>query len=745
MEGKHDWKFCTIGGVTRVNIEDGADIAHLGELDQKLWTVLSCPVEGLEVDPATLKLLDTDCDGSVRVGEVVAAAEWMTASLRDVNALFKREDSIALADFNTETEQGRLLRDSAARILSNLGKEQDTISLAETSDTVAIFAGTKFNGDGIVTPASTDDAALAQVITDAAATIKASTDRSGEAGVDTETVEAFYAACADYAAWQAEAEAAKTDIFPYGDGTAAALAACEALEDKIADYFMRCKLASFNAASVPALDVSVDRISEISARDLSTCSDEIASYPLARVEGGLELPFKGINPAWQAAFDTLKALVLDVKLPGRESMTESEWLGILAGFGAYKAWIASRKGAQVEGLGLDRVKEVIAQDRKADVLGLIAQDNAVEAEAAAICSVDKFLHLYRDFVPVLRNFVTFADFYSPDKDIKAVFQAGTLYIDQRSCDLCIKVSNMGAHAATAGTSGLFLVYCECVSKVKGETMTIAAAMTEGDVSNIRPGKHGVFYDRSGLDWYATVTSVVDNPISVAQAFWSPYRKVARLVEKQVEKMAADKDAKVMGDATAKISTAEVPADGAAKKAPFDIAKFAGIFAAIGLAVGAIGAALAALLKAFVSLSWWKMLLVIAAVLLLISGPAMIIAWIKLRKRSLSPVLNANGWAINSAVGVNIKFGRTLTSVAKYPKVAAKDPYSDAAPWWKRTLWGIVFIAAGFAALYFTDNLKCFGLPYHKEDDEMVEVNVTIIDDDADVEVVEAVESVETDE
>ena len=48
--GGYDWKFSSVGGVTRVNIESGEDIAHLGELDQKLWTVLSCPVKGLEFD-----------------------------------------------------------------------------------------------------------------------------------------------------------------------------------------------------------------------------------------------------------------------------------------------------------------------------------------------------------------------------------------------------------------------------------------------------------------------------------------------------------------------------------------------------------------------------------------------------------------------------------------------------------------------------------------------------------------------
>ena len=70
----YDWKYSVVGGVTRVNIETGEDIAHLGELDQKLWTVLSCPVKGLEFDEKTLALMDLDGDGKIRVNEMVAAS-----------------------------------------------------------------------------------------------------------------------------------------------------------------------------------------------------------------------------------------------------------------------------------------------------------------------------------------------------------------------------------------------------------------------------------------------------------------------------------------------------------------------------------------------------------------------------------------------------------------------------------------------------------------------------------------------
>jgi len=53
---------------------------------------------------------------------------------------------------------------------------------------------------------------------------------------------------------------------------------------------------------------------------------------------------------------------------------------------------------------------------------------------------------------------------------------------------------------------------------------IAAAFTAGDVDNLMVGRNGVFIDRKNKDWEATITKVIDSPISIRQAFWSPYKK-----------------------------------------------------------------------------------------------------------------------------------------------------------------------------------------------------------------------------
>ena len=239
---------------------------------------------------------------------------------------------------------------------------------------------------------------------------------------------------------------------------------------------------------------------------------------------------------------------------------------------------------------------------------------------------------------------------------------------------------MGKHDAQAPLSGIYLLYCNCENKKTGKTMQIVAAVTQGEIKNLNVGKNAIFYDNDGLDYDATVTKIIDNPISIRQAFWTPYRKFGNWIQEKINKSAAEKDAKAFDDMTAKADAAAGDPAAAEKKPAFDIAKFAGIFAAIGMALGMIGTALVALFSGLATLHWWQLLLVFVGILLLISGPSMIMAWLKLRRRNLAPLLNANGWAVNAEAIISVPFGRTLTEQVAFPIIKIKK--QGLKPWVK---------------------------------------------------------------
>ena len=536
----YKFTFENVGGATRVRILTGEDIRHLNELDQKMWTVLSCPASGLEISNESLALMDIDGDGQLRLMEVVKTADWLCEKLKDPQILFNQSPVLPVDEIADEAIKA---------VAVKVAGENKEISLDAVN--AAIDAVT-------ITPAAVPAAPF-----------------------EADVMAAYKAKQAEYAA-----------------------------------YFEMAKMAKLGLAVIPE---------------------------------------DAVKPA----------------------MPEKDFAEMGAKIAAYDAAVAAAADADAA---------------------------ALAAGKAEYADLRKLLLLARDFCKLLRNFVTLEDFYKREADQMAIFQAGTLVIDQRACRLCIRVTDMGKQDAQAGASGMFLIYCDCNSKKLGNSMKIVAAVTMGEIKNLKVGKNAIFYDRQGNDWDATIIKVIDNPISIRQAFWSPYRKFGNWVTDLINKSAAEKNDKAFADLTDTAQkTTAAATEGAAveKKQAFDIAKFAGIFAAIGMAVGFIGEFIASLASGINGTPWWKLLVWVAAIMLVISGPAMIMAWIKLRRRNLAPILNANGWAVNADTLISVPFGATLTEQVQFPFMKLTDPFAKKglAPWKKALIWIAVIIGlCGIACL-----------------------------------------------
>ena len=679
----HRWRFFRAGGFDQVKLETGADLARVDQLDQKLWVALACPITGLEFDAQTLALIDTDKDGRIRAPEFIAAAQWAAGLLKNPDDLVKSSPMLPLSAINDATPAGKELLSSARQILINLGKKDAAaITLEDTADTAKIFAQTNFNGDGIVPVESAPDDATKSVITDIMACLGTENDRSGKPGVNQAGVDRFFAEAQAYVDWWKKAEGDK-NILPLGEATAAAFAAIKTVKAKVDDYFARCLLAAFDARAVAALNREEKEFLAFAAKDLTVNAAEIAGLPLARIEANKPLPLaEGVNPAWKEALSTLNTAAVKPLLGERTTLNEPDWTALNARLVAFENWSAGKVGVAVERLGLKRLREILAGPAKEKINNLIVQDKALEPEANAIDSVDKLIRFHHHLYLLGTNFVNFKDFYSRRRP--AIFQAGRLYMDQRSCDLCLPVEDAGKHALMAGLAGVYLAYCDCQRKGTGEKRQIVAAFTNGGSDNLMVGRNGIFYDRRGRDWDATITKIIENPISIRQAFWLPYKKFLRFIEQQVAKRAATADAA----ASAKLEGAVPPAAAAPKPAEpkkFDLALVTGMT----VAATALSATVIAVVGMILGLKWWQYPLLIIGIMLLISGPSMIIAYLTLRKRNLGPILDANGWAVNAPAKINVPFGRSLTAVAKLPPGSQRDlvdPFAE-----KRKPWGLYLL------------------------------------------------------
>jgi hypothetical protein len=692
MSTNHIWKFFRAGGFDQVRLDTGADLMALDQLDQKLWVALACPTTGLEFDKATLALIDTDKDGRIRAPELIAATKWAGSCLKNPDELLKSSPTLTLSAISEATPEGKQLLASAKQILATLKKADATaVTVEDASQVIEKFVETVLNGDGVIIPETAQDDATKQVINDIIACLGSDPDRSGKPGISQAKVDQFFTDALNFSDWHQKAESDKA-VLPLGDATAAAVAAVRAVKTKVDDYFMRCRLAAFDPRACNALNREEKEYLAFSAKDLTITSAEIAGFPLARVEAGRPLPLtQAINPAWADALAKLYNDAVKPLLGDKTALTKAEWGQLLAKIGPYECWSAGLAGGSVAKLGRDRVRQILASPAKDTLTKLIAEDKGLEPQFSAIAAVEKLARYNRDLYKLLNNFVSFRDFYGR-KD-KAIFQAGTLYLDQRSCDLCLTVEDGGRHALLAGLSGTYLAYCDCVRKATGEKFQIVAAFTGGDSDNLMVGRNGIFYDRKGRDWDATITKIIENPISIPQAFWAPYKKVVRMIEEQVAKRAAAADAAATQQLQ-QSATAVVQADQpkpVPPPVPVKTRMDTGTLAAIGLVLTTLLAALGGIFGAIAKLPPWQVPLAIIGILLAISLPSMLLAWLKLRRRNLGPILDANGWAVNAKAKMNVPFGGSLTGVATLPAGSQRDlvdPFAE-----KKRPWGL-YIALG---------------------------------------------------
>lgn len=678
MQQQHVWQFFRAGGVDQVVIRTGQDIAHIGQLDQKLWVALACPTRGIEFDSATLDLIDEDKDGRIRPPELVAACQWAVARVRDPQVLADGGDVLRLDSLDPESTLGAPLHAEARRMLALAGHaDASALSLAQVRERLQSLAGMRFNGDGIVHAATAgEDATLAALIDHIAQACGTVQGVDGVAGIGRAQVERFFADLRALRDWHARAGELGCVLQPHERALEAAQA-LKAVQAKVDDFFARTRLAAFDARAQEPLNPSVEGYAALGRDMLASGSEAIAALPLASVAAGRALPLvQGVNPAWTDALNALRAKAVAPLLgEDLQALDALQWEQLKAQLAPCLQWLDARPATPLQALGTAQIAELLAADREQELLALIARDEEEKQHSEQAIELEKLIRLQRDLLALLNNFVSFGHFYRREG---AAFQAGTLYLDARSCDLTVEVGDTAAHAALAGRAKTCLAYCEC--RREGRKKTIVAAFTAGDVDFLFVGRNGVFYDRSGQDWDATVVKLIENPTSIGQAFFSPYKKFLRMIEEQVAKRASAKEdgvhASLGTQASQLVAAPKEAAAAAAAAAPrkTDV----GTVAALGVAMGSISAVLVGIFGKFIELGPW-IPVALAGLVAAISGPSMMIAWLKLRQRSLGPILDASGWAINGRMCINLPLGRSLSQTAKVPAGARRsmsDPYAE---------------------------------------------------------------------
>jgi hypothetical protein len=664
------WQFARLGGVDQALFRSAEDVLRIGELDQKLWMALACPIDGVAIDRRTLELIDLDHDGRIRTGELIKTAEWLAARLEDVSGIEKQSDQLPLSSLRPEVRER----------LAPLSGGAHTIALADVEHALAKFYEQPLNGDGVITPEAAHDPSTTAILGEMIAVMGGELDRSGKPGVNKAKADAFFAGIDALAHWMQQSR------LEVESGASVAR-----VKSKVEDYFARCRLAAFDPRSIGPLNRSEELLVAIAAEELGAASDSVAKLPLARVEPSRALPLgDGVNPAWRAAIDALKRDAVLPALGDRAVLDPEGWATILARLPP------DHPAAK---LGSERIRAIAASDAKQQITELIDADLAKASEHALLVELEQIIRCQRDLKTVVENYVSFVDFYHPAK--LAAFQAGRLLMDGRSAELCLPVDDVTKHSTLSPGSKMYLAYCEVYRKAQNEKRSICAAFTNGSGETLFVGRNGIFYDRDGKEWDATIVKVVEAPISLREAFWSPWRKIGKMIEGQLNKLLAAREAAAQEAAAQSIEGTATPPPPKPPEAPQSGVAMASAAAAIGIALGFLSTAVATVMGFVAGLPLWKTALGVVGVVLLVSGPSVGIAYFRLRQRDLAPLLNASGWAINRSILLSLKLGRKLTALPHLPagsRRELRDPYADSTA--RRNLLLLLLVAAALGALWW---------------------------------------------
>ena len=654
--------FKNYGRSYQLRIQDAQDLGKIQALDEAHWAATSVPINSLNCDYAFASYVDTDKNGRIRTDELKAAQAWLFRFLANRSRLSEGTDVLDLSDIDTSHPEGQKLRAAAELILINLNSPgAQEISLAQVRDVQSIMASAANNGDGIIPPEATAEADLAQFITSVMDTVGSTMDASGKPGISEEQLKEFFHEAEAYLAWKAKSEIPKgddtTEVMPWGTETPQAYELVVSLGEKVEQYFTQCAMVRFDERTAAQMQLRQKELEEIDFADKSVMEARLKDAPLAVPDSKGILDLEGmINPLYVERLFELKEKVLKRALGGSiKQLTQKQWEKVKGIFVSYRAWLESKQGIKVEKLGQDLLRTYLRGPYGKGVSELIAKDLAVADDLNQIHNLEKLILYQRWLMELANNFVSFTNLYSPQR--RSLFEIGTLIIDGREITFTMEVQDREVHKKIAESSYMYLLYVEVTGRQdKDIKFEIVASVTSGTAGRLRIGKRGIFFTIDGREWDAQIVDIVVNPIIPWESVKAPFQQFTGLIRKQIDKFTKARQVK-LEETVSRPSGSGMARD---------------LLLGGGIAIAALGSAFAYVTKALSQVKPVHILVALGGLTAVVLLPGMIMGFIKIRKRDMSVLLEASGWAVNVHMRLSATLGRLFTHIPRLPKGARKE-------------------------------------------------------------------------
>jgi hypothetical protein len=653
--------FKNYGGSYQLRIRDSQDLEKIQVLDEVHWAAISIPTNSLNCDKAFTSYVDTDNNGRIRPSELKAAWSWLTQVLADRRRMSEGSDILRLQDIDTHNSEGQKLLAAAKLILTNLNMPtKNEISLAQVRDVQSIMANAENNGDGIIPPEVTVNADLARFITAIMDTVGSRMDACGKPGIGEEELKAFLNEAEAYLAWKAQGEIPKgqeyTEIMPWGIETEKAYDLIQSVEEKIEQFFAQCALVKFDKRAAAQMQLREQELAEIDFTDTVQMLNRLKGSPLLlpNLEGVLYLEGE-INPLYAAPLLELREKIFK-RVLGKsvERLNEKDWRQVKNTFRSYQTWFESKQGDKVEKIGQNQLRSYIEGSYQVQTNELIEKDLAVANDLNQIKNLEKVILYQRWLMVLANNFVSFADLYNPTT--RALFEMGTLIIDERQICFTMSVRDRETHKKASKRSSMHLLYVEVTGRQDTDAkFEIVAPVTSGSAEGLHIGKRGIFFTVDGCEWDAEVVDIVVNPISVSESVKVPFQNFAAFIKKQFDKTAKSSEEKLVS------TSSSASTSGAARD----------LMLGGGLAIAALGSSFAYITQALSQVKPTQVLITLLGLAMVVLLPGILSGFVKIRKRDMSGLLEASGWAVNVRMRINTKMGRLFTHRPYLPKKAHK--------------------------------------------------------------------------
>ena len=670
-----DMVFRQFGRSMHLEIMGAQGLKRALELDEAHWVAINVPIAAFHADPTLLQLMDIDGDDRIKVGEFKQAIRWLFARLTDTSGIDQASTVLQPDGLRAGDPEADSIRTALGKIAAQKGQPVDTpIPLETIREVKQRIEQQPVSEAGVVLPTATDDPELAEFISDAIATTGGTEHPSGALGINEAQVDVFVDVARRYMDWRQEGRCpagATTEIMPLGEAkTGSAYQHYAALRDKIDEFFAMCEAlvldpglkASFWPRDATLQVEGLDAVDGIQAM----LAESPVNEPTPDRCLNLNEPR---NPHYAESLARVSAEVVQ-PLTGSAStgLTESEWNEVKRRFSRYEAWLAARPSETMERLQ-DKLETIIGGSH-ADAVRQLVRRSAESAFALENLRNAEKLSLFQGhLVELANNFVSFPYLYDPAKD--ALFEEGCLIMDGRRFSLAVTVPDRNEHLKAANAGSMFVLYVEISNQLKNKTAEVAVPVTSGTQGNLDVGKRGVFKHVDGTEWRARVVHVVDHPISLREAMWSPFKRLGESVTGKIESITASAEkelqkagADAVGQVQAAPQTASAAPPASATGGGMGVG---GVLAGGGIAVAALGSSLTFIVKTIANLNPLQLVGGIAATILAVLIPTAIVAALRLQRRDLSCILEGSGWGINARMRLTRKQRRYFTQRPDYPE------------------------------------------------------------------------------